>query len=232
MILTKINMSRFFPKGRSEKLISFCWQSYSIDIVNIKNLYCRYTLWDAKSKLSLTNSWMLIVTIASVIVMSISLEKKVKEKCSLLIFLTTLKLLAGKPKNPVWAAVSVCGLNPFSFLVSNHESWPWCSEIPLTSQPCLHNPDCPSCVSVLSWNIKSRYLQTSQLIESLLIHALNVYPFLTFCIFRCNLLCVCCPSRSTHPWLSLNTDGGHNSFPSQHLHCQSLFFPEWDGYLH
>ena len=150
MILTRINMSRFFPKGKSEKLVLADNPTVLTLSILLAHLYCRYTLWDAKSKLSLTNSWMLIVTIASVIVMSSSLEKKVKEKCSWLIFLTTLKLLAGKPKNPVWAAVSVCGLNPFSFRVNNHESWPWCSEINVTSQPCLHNPDCPSCVSILS----------------------------------------------------------------------------------
>ena len=68
--------------------------------------------------------------------------------------------------------------------------------------------------------------QTSRLEKSLLIHALNVYPFLTFRIFRCNLLRVCCPSGSTHPRPSLNAQCGHNSFHSQHPHCQSLFLPE------
>ena len=139
-------------------------------------------------------------------------------------------MFPGKPKSLVWACVSVCGLNPLSIPDNNHESQHQCCEMPLTSQPSLYDPDHPSSVSVLSWIIQSRYLHTAK--KSLLIHAINVYPSLTFCIFRCNLLRVCCPSRSSHPWLSLNTECGHNSFPSQHLHCQSLFSSEWNRHLH
>ena len=57
---------------------------------------------------------------------------------------------SGKLQSSLWASISVCGLNSFSFIANNHESQPWCGQMALTPEPGLPDHHYPSSVCVLS----------------------------------------------------------------------------------